>query len=54
MEFNSGFKGLIWYQGNRCGGVELNNLAEGWDRLWFLVNAVMEVPIMHNVKLQSS
>jgi len=45
---------LIGSQGNRVGGMELINLAQCWDRLWFVVNAVMGVLVMHNVKLQSS
>ena len=45
---------LTGAQENRVGGVELTSLAQGADRLWFLVNAVMGVPVMHNVKLQSN
>ena len=29
-------------------------MAQYWDRLWFVVNAVMGVLVMHTVKLQSS
>jgi hypothetical protein len=42
---------LIGSQGNRVGGVEFTNRAHGWDGLWFLVNAVMGVTVMHNVNL---